>query len=92
MANTLPTSPLGAMMKEAIDLRQKRVYGGRNNSLFNTAALPSANDKASLLQPKLEKLASSIIDKFGKVSTAFKVFDKRNRGYVTFADLAHMMD
>ena len=26
------------------------------------------------------------------MSTAYKAFDKRNRGFVTFADLAHMMD
>ena len=46
----------------------------------------------NLLRTKLEKLAQTIIDKFGKVSTAFKACDKRERGFVTFSDFAHMID
>ena len=37
-------------------------------------------------------LAQRILDKFGKVSSAFRAFDVRTRGSVTFADFAYVCD
>ena len=40
----------------------------------------------------LKKLAQRIVEKFGKVSSAFRAFDVKTRGYVTFSDFAYMFD
>ena len=37
-------------------------------------------------------LAQRIIERFGKVSSAFRGFDIRTRGLVTFADFAYVID
>lgn len=46
-------------------------------------------DKVKL---NLNRLARGLIEKFGKVSTAFRAFDIRTRGAVTFADFAYVCD
>lgn len=46
----------------------------------------------SKLKQNLNVLAKSLIDKFGKVSSAFRAFDIRTRGAVTFADFAYVVD
>ena len=33
-----------------------------------------------------------MVDRFGKVSAAFKQFDLRTLGYVTFSDFAYVTD
>lgn len=79
----MPKTPLGNL--------RPNVNNGRD-SVFNTTVVKKDQNKMNLLRTKLEKLAQTIIDKFGKVSTAFKACDKRDRGFVTFADFAHMID
>lgn len=37
-------------------------------------------------------LAQRIVNKFGKVSTAFRAFDIKTRGFVTFSDFAYVID
>ena len=44
------------------------------------------------LKSKLAILAQRIVEKFGKISTAFRAFDLRTRGFVTFADFAYIID
>jgi hypothetical protein len=46
----------------------------------------------TLLKTKMSQLAQRIIDKFGKVSSAFRAFDVRTRGAVTFSDFAYVID
>lgn len=46
----------------------------------------------SKLKSNLTKLASSLIEKFGKVSTAYRAFDIRTRGAVTFSDFVYVVD
>lgn len=46
----------------------------------------------TLLKAKMNQLAQRIIDKFGKVSSAFRAFDVRTRGAVTFSDFAYVID
>lgn len=51
------------------------------------------NDKErNKLKSNLNLLAKTIIEKFGKVSTAFRTFDVRTRGAVTFSDFAYVVD
>lgn len=45
-----------------------------------------------MLKDKLNILAQRIIDKFGKVSSAFRAFDVKTRGAVTFSDFAYVID
>mmetsp|Transcript_1650 Transcript_1650/g.2286 ORF Transcript_1650/g.2286 Transcript_1650/m.2286 type:complete len:189 (+) Transcript_1650:198-764(+) len=88
---TLPGTPLAALCKEVIDSRgASRGTHGRNHSLFTTEPM-SESDK-SVFKSKLGKLAQRLVDKFGKVSTAFRAFDLRTRGFVTFADFAYVID
>ena len=44
------------------------------------------------MKAKLNRLAQAIIDKFGKVSTAFRSFDLHTRGFVSFSDFAYVID
>ena len=46
----------------------------------------------SIFNEKLAKLVQKIIAKFGKVSSAFRAFDMRTRGFVTFADFAFVIE
>ena len=60
---------------------------------FNRGTTIDVNDpQKSNLKDKLNQLAQRIIDKFGKVSSAFRAFDIRTRGAVTFADFAFVVD
>ena len=44
------------------------------------------------LKDQLARLVNGLIDKFGKVSTAFRAFDVRTKGFVTFADFAYILE
>ena len=37
-------------------------------------------------------MATKIVEQFTKVSTAYKAFDLRSLGYVTFSDFAYAID
>lgn len=49
------------------------------------------NDKLKF-KTKLALLAQRIVDKFGKVSTAYRAFDIRFKGVVNFTDFAFVID
>ena len=44
------------------------------------------------MKENLSKLAHRMIELYGKVSAAFKHFDLRTLGYVTFSDFAYVID
>lgn len=44
------------------------------------------------IKAKLSQLASAMIERCGKVSSAFRAFDIKTRGFVTFSDFAYMID
>ena len=80
------STPLDALQREAIELRndRKRTPGAFESDI---------NDpQKALLKGKLNQLAQRIVDKFGKVSSAFRAFDIRTRGAVTFSDFAYVVD
>ena len=49
-------------------------------------------DQKTQLRECLSKLAMKIVSKFGKVSTAFRAFDLRTRGFVVYSDFAYVID
>ncbi len=44
------------------------------------------------MKKNLKKLANKLIERFGKVSTAFRAFDLRLKGKVAFSDFAYSID
>ena len=40
----------------------------------------------------MKKLADKLMQRFGKVQTAFRAFDMRIRGKVSFSDFAYVID
>ena len=59
---------------------------------FANVAQNMSGQETSKLKQNLNLLAKTILEKFGKVSTAFRAFDVRTRGAVTFADFAYVVD
>ena len=44
------------------------------------------------LKTNMKKLADKLMQRFGKVQTAFRAFDMRIRGKVSFSDFAYVID
>ena len=63
------------------------------HSTLDHAEVPILNEEdIAQLKVNLNKLATKLIDRFGKVTTAFRAFDLRIRGKVTFSDFAYAVD
>ena len=50
------------------------------------------DDERDNLKTNMKKLADKLIQRFGKVQTAFRAFDMRIRGKVSFSDFAYVID
>ena len=50
------------------------------------------DDQKDSLKQNMKKLSEKILARFGKVSTAFRAFDMRIRGKVSFSDFAYVLD
>lgn len=84
---------LDLLKKDAVEIRMdvnrdltQRQFGK------NDRAPDMTETQKTELKAKLNQLAQRIIDKFGKVSSAFRAFDVRTRGAVTFSDFAYVID
>ena len=50
------------------------------------------DDERDNLKTNMKKLADKLMQRFGKVQTAFRAFDMRIRGKVSFSDFAYVID
>ena len=69
--------------------KSRSSVGGRYRTIQNDRYGDSKKDK---IRSNLVKLAKAIFERFEKVSTAFREFDLRTMGYVTFSDFAYIID
>ena len=84
------TNSVEALQKEAKD-GGNAFFGKKFDKLAKTQPNMTEEQKAKLRQA-LSQLATKIVERFQKVSTAFRAFDLRRRGAVCFSDFAYVVD
>ena len=77
------TSQLGSF--QSAERGAVRTASKRVDTLWN-------DDERDTLKSNMKKLAEKLMQRFGKVQTAFRAFDMRIRGKVSFSDFAYVLD
>ena len=98
VSTTLDTA--NKLRDEALKMRQRSRMDSQMNSVTNQSQVAGKtkldslwnDDQKDSLKQNMKKLSEKILARFGKVSTAFRAFDMRIRGKVSFSDFAYVLD
>jgi Ca2+-binding EF-hand superfamily protein len=68
------------------------IYQINTRSKFQAISELKMNQNDNSLQECLKMLSNKIDEKFSKVASAFRFFDIRSTGFISFADFSFIID